>query len=311
VKEDYTVLLFDTKPTLREFKGFHDIPVCYQPTTDPLVLIGLLEAKRKARLNPLYATLGRICERASNIKDIIKNAKAMEKANRSGFIKDACYTLADLLKRVDDEISSIKFVDHLALKDGVINVMPINSLSEEAQQLVLKTAFHEVLRHHNRHTIVCVDEAFKFFPQDWSSACKREGMSLITQGAKTKCFVWISTQFIATTEKDVMKACSNKLLGRQDDDTEIVATQKRVPGAKKLVTRDDLMTLQPGEFFFVPLSGKSTKLKVIPYWVREGRDEPALEEEDILAPETLSDSMHDSFVEEAEDLSDRLEKLGF
>src|SRR5271155_5941139 len=49
----YTALVFDTKPNAREFEGYHEIPVCYRNTTDPLVLIGLLESIRKARLTNL------------------------------------------------------------------------------------------------------------------------------------------------------------------------------------------------------------------------------------------------------------------
>lgn len=268
VKLGYTLILFDTKPTMREFENFHDIPVCYQVTTDPLVLIGLLEAKRKAKLSPLYATLGRITERAKSLKDIIANAEEMEKISKSGFIKDACYTLADLLRRIDEEFSQIRYSPELELEQGQINVMPINKMSSEAQQLILKTAFEQVLTKHNRRTIVVVDEAFRFFPQDYSSACKKSGQDLITQGARTKCFVWISTQFIAPTDKDPLKACPNKLFGRQDDDTEIQAIQKRIPGGRSLKA-DQLMTLKRGEFWYVPIEGKPKKVLVTPPWERK------------------------------------------
>jgi hypothetical protein len=254
---------------MREFEGFHDIPVCYQPTTDPLVLMGLLEAVRHARLSPLYATLGRISEGARTVKDIIENSKRMEEKSRSGFIKDACYTLRDLLERLDSELSSFRLSTTLELRDRTINVMPVNSLSNEAQQLVVKTALELVIRKHNRKTIVIVDEAFRFFPQDYGSACKKAGMDVITQGAKTGLFIWISTQFLATTEKDIMKPCANKILGRQDHNTEIEALMKLVPHAKSLINADEIMTLRRGEFIFVPLEGKPVKLKVVPPWERE------------------------------------------
>lgn len=267
VKLGYTVLLFDTKPTMREFENFHDIPICYEATTDPLILIGLLEAKRRAKLNPLYATLARVSERAKDLKDVIENAELMEKTSKSGFIKDACYTLADLLRRLDQELSETKHAPYLNLEHETINVMAINKLSNEAQQLVLKTAFEQVLRNHNKKTIVVVDEAFRFFPQDYGSACKKAGQDLVTQGAKTKLFMWISTQFIAPTDKDPLKACPNKLFGRQDDSTEIEAIQKRIPGGRSLKS-DQLMTLKRGEFWFVPLEGKPRKVLITPPWER-------------------------------------------
>ncbi len=304
VKQGYTVLFFDTKPTLREFEGFHDIPVCYQPTTDPLVLIGLIEQKMKRKLSLYYATLGRVSMRAKNIKDVITNAQQLEQRARSGFIKDACFTLADMLKRIDDEFETFKFSTTLELKRGTVNVMPINKMSNEAQQLVLKTAFEQILRHYNKHVIVIVDEAFRFFPQDYGSACKKAGQDLITQGAKTKLFVWISTQFLAPTEKDVLKACANKLLGRQDDPTEVKATQERVPGARKVVSADELMTLKRGEFIFVPLEGKPRKVKVTPPWERGER---TLIAEEVRGP--LSWLEDPEFWARVEKLKGRLEVL--
>ena len=41
--EDVSVLIFDTKPTGQEYPEYPQIPVCYQHTTDSLVLMGLLE----------------------------------------------------------------------------------------------------------------------------------------------------------------------------------------------------------------------------------------------------------------------------
>lgn len=270
VKKGYTVLFFDTKPTIREFDSFNlDIPVCYQPTTDSLVLISLLEAIFKRKITIYYSTLNRLSERAKDIKDVIHNAELMEQTAKNGFIKDACHTLADLLRRLDQELSQTRYTTRLELRDGYINVMPINKLSNEAQQLVLKTAFEEVLRHHNRNTIVVVDEAFRFFPQDYGSACKKAGQDLITQGAKTKLFVWISTQFLAPTDKDPLKACPNKLFGRQDHNTEIDAAIKLVPGGKKTLNPDQIMTLKRGEFLYVPLEGKPKKVLVTPPWERE------------------------------------------
>jgi hypothetical protein len=321
IKKGYTVLLFDTKPTAREFEGYHEIPVCYQPTTDPLVLMGLLEAKRKARLSNLYATLGRICERAKTIDDVITNSKNMEARAKSGFIKDACYTLRDLLTRVNDELKSIKFSTRLELKLGTINIMPINKLSDEAQQLVLKTACEEILKdpRYNRFLIVGVDEAFKFFPQDYSSACKRAGLNIITQGAKTKLFMWISTQFLAVTDKDSMRACANKILGRQDHNLEIDATIKLIPGGRQAGKQyyDTIMGLHRGEFIFVPLDGKPTIVQVIPPWEREGRTvkqyvedtrKPTLQEfADSL--EGWSDGKLRDFNNKVADLNARFSKL--
>lgn len=264
VEEGYTILIFDTKPTIREFIGYHDSPICYQYSNDPLVLIGLLESIRRSRLSPLYATLGRICEKSATPEDIVTNAEAMEKSAKSGFIKDACYTVKDLMKRLNKELSDIQFSEHLQLKEKTINVMPINKISSEAQQLIVKTSFEELLKHYTKDVIVVIDETWRFLPQDYSSACKRAVQDVITQGAKTHLFVWLATQFLATIDKPPIKGMATKLLGRQDHDTEIQHTIDLIPGGRRLFKPEDIMTLKRGEFIYVPIEGNSTKVYVHP-----------------------------------------------
>ena len=261
-KLGYTILVFDTKPTVREFSGYHDIPICYRPTTDALVLIGLLEGIFHRRITMYYGTLNRLTEDAKDIPDIIANAEKMEAKAKSGFIKDACHTLADLLGRLQKELKGLDLSSKLELREGKINIMALNELSTEAQQLVIKTGFELALKNHNRRTLLIIDEAFRFLPQTYSSACKQAVQDVVTQGAKTQHYVWLATQFIATTEKDAIKAMANKLLGRQDDKTEIDATIDRTRDTHPKLRQNDLMTLKRGEFIFVPIDGPVKKIYI-------------------------------------------------
>ena len=264
LKLGYTILVFDTKEIRREWEGYHDIPLCYQPTTDPLVLIGLLEGIFERRITNYYSTLSRVTSSAKTLEDVISNTEKMEEQSHVGFIKDACHTLADLLARLNRELRGLRLSTKLELKQGVLNVMPINSLSPEAQQLVIKTAFEELLRHHNHKVIAIIDEAFKYLPQKYSSACKRPVQDVVTQGAGTKLFVWLATQFIAPTDKDAMKACAVKILGRQDVKEELEATQEKIPGGSGLFKKQQIMTLQPGQFIYVSLSEPPRMVYVFP-----------------------------------------------
>ena len=269
LEKGYTVLVFDTKETGREWDGYHDIPLVYKPTTDPLVLIGLLEGIFHRKVTQYYSTLSRVTERAKDLDGVIKNAEKLEEDSHSGFIKDACHTIVDLAKRLQQELMHLQLSTKLELKEEVLNVMAINELSPEAQQLVIKTAFEELLRRHNKYVIVIIDEAYKFLPQDYSSACKRAVQDVITQGARTKLFVWLATQFIKTTAKDAMKACAVKMLGKQDDPTEIEGTQERAPGGKAKWKSDLIMGLQPGQFIYVSLSEPPRLVYVVPVDKRE------------------------------------------
>jgi len=250
-EQGYRILVFDTKETEADYQGFGtEVPVCLRQPTDSFVLIGLLESMFRRKLTPYYATLSRLSQGAVDIRDIITRAKKLEEETRSAWLKDASRVLYDLLERLETETAKIKTVPKLELCEG-INRMVINELSLEAQQLVVKNSFEDLLRAYPRKTIVILDEAFKFLPQGFSSAATRPIMVTITQGAKTELFVWIATQFLAITDKDPLKACALKFLGTQDHETEVVHTLNLVPEAKARFSKDDIMKLKRGHWILV------------------------------------------------------------
>jgi hypothetical protein len=129
--------------------------------------------------------------------------------------------------------------------------MPINDFSLEAQQLIMKNSFEDLLRIYKRKTIGVIDESFKFLPQGYSSAATRAVMNVITQGAKTGLYTWIATQFLAVTDKDPLKACAVKFLGTQDHITEVKHTLDLIPEARSKFSADDIMKLKLGHWILV------------------------------------------------------------
>jgi hypothetical protein len=249
--QGYKVLIFDTKETEADYAGFgNEVPVCLRETTDSFVLIGLLESMFRRRLTPYYATLSRLTEGAKGFSDIIVRAKDLEARTKSSWLKDACRVLYDLLERLQNETSKVETVPKLQLYPG-INRMVINDFSLEAQQLIMKNSFEDLLRIYRRKTIGVIDEAFKFLPQGYSSAATRAIINLMTQGAKTELFGWISTQFLAVTDKDPLKACAVKFLGTQDHITETKHTLDLIPEARGKFSSDDIMKLKLGHWILV------------------------------------------------------------
>ena len=249
--QGFKVLIFDTKETEADYAGFgNEVPVCLRETTDSFVLIGLLESMFKRRLTHYYATLSRITERAKGFDDIIANARQLEEKTRSSWLKDACRVLYDLLERLKRETAKVETISKLKLYPG-INRMCINEFSLEAQQLIVRNAFEDALRFYKRKLILVIDEAFKFLPQDYSSPATRAVMNVITQGAKTGLYVWISTQFLAVTDKDPLKACAVKFLGTQDHITEVKHTLDLIPEARGKFKADDIMRLKLGHWVLV------------------------------------------------------------
>ena len=250
-EQGFRSLIFDTKETEADYAGFgREVPVCLRETTDSFVLIGLLESMFKRRLTPYYATLSRITEGAKGFDDIIDRAKEREAKTRSSWLKDACRVLYDLLERLKAETSKVKTVPALTLHHG-INRMVINEFSLEAQQLIVKNAFEDALRRYKRNLIMVLDEAFKFLPQGYSSPATRSVMQVITQGAKTGLYTWISTQFLAVTDKDPLKACAIKFLGTQDHITEVKHSLDLIPEVRGRFSSDDIMMLKLGHWILV------------------------------------------------------------
>lgn len=251
IDQGFKVLIFDTKETEADYAGFgQEIPVCLRESKDSFVLIGLLESMFRRRLTPYYATLSRISEGAEDWDDIIERAKEKEQRTRSAWLKDACRVLYDLLERLKNETAKVETVPKLRLYNG-INRMVINDFSLEAQQLIVKNSFEDLLRIYKRKTIGVLDEAFKFTPQGYSSAATRPIMQVMTQGAKTGLLGWISTQFLAVTDKGPLKACAFKFLGTQDHITEVKHTLDLIPEIRGKFNSDDIMKLKLGHWILV------------------------------------------------------------
>lgn len=246
---DYKVLVIDTKENLEDYRGFgEEIPICLRESTDPLVLLPMLESIFQRRLPTGYYSV--LCELTGGTKtysEVIKRAKEKEKSARSGWVQGACRTLYDLLERLEEQLTKVETVEHLELPYP-INRLVLNQFPQASQQLFVKNAFEDVLRIHNRRSIPMLDEAYKFIPQYWGSACAKSIQDAITQTAGTETYVYLATQYLATTNKSPLKACAVRLLGTQDHKTEAQHTLDLIP-FKGVATLDDIMTLPLGTFF--------------------------------------------------------------
>uniref|UniRef100_A0A6M3L210 Uncharacterized protein n=1 Tax=viral metagenome TaxID=1070528 RepID=A0A6M3L210_9ZZZZ len=263
IKKGFKVLVMDTKINLADFEGFgNQIPVCLKQTTDPLVLRDLLESINQRKITQFQSTLIDITRHAKTFEEVIENAKDMlEKKRISGFKKDACTTLIDLLARLIEQTKKFKTTVNLELPYP-INVMTVNDFDLQGQQLIANTVLAEVLTKFE-NVIIMLDEAFKLLPQKWGSPCKQRVQEYVTQGAATGCFLWLATQFLAPTSKDAMKAMPIKILGRQDHNTEVEHTLELIPESKGKYSDSMIMQLKLGHFIVVTPEG-STHTYVCP-----------------------------------------------
>lgn len=268
VQKGYKVLILDTKTQIQDYEGFGEqIPVCVEQTTDALILRDLLESINTRAISKLQATLTTLASDTSTFDEVLEKAIQMRETPKlSSFKKDALIILVDLLKRLIATTKRVETTSELILPYD-INRMTINEFAIEGQQLIANTVFKQVLKKFKR-VVVILDEAHKFLPQKRSSPCKTKVQSFVTQSAITECFLWESTQFLAPTDKDAMKAMPIKLLGKQDHSTEVEHALSLIPGTigktRGDITKDTLMTLKIGHFILVHDDGEVTQVYVQP-----------------------------------------------
>lgn len=262
-KQGFKVLVIDTKTNFADYLGFgQEVPVCLQYSTDTLVLRNLLESINERKLTIFQGTLTRVTEDATTYEEVIENLRDTEEKARSDFIKDACHMLANLLQRLIDQTKKVETTSDLELPYA-INRMAINQFEVQGQQLIIRSIFKEALKKY-RKLIIILDESYKFLPQKYTSACQTAIQEYVTQGAITQNFLWESTQFLAPTNKDSMKAMPVKLLGTQDHITECTHTYELMPSPPKglvisyrngqaltLQKADTIMNLKVGHFILV------------------------------------------------------------
>jgi hypothetical protein len=192
IEKGYKILIFDTKYNMTELEGFgQEIPICLRETTDALTLLGLLESVFTRRLPAQYlATLSRLTERAGTFKEVLEHAEVMERKTNSPFIKDVARNIVELLTRLIAQTADKVTSPNLELKYP-INRITMNKFALEAQQMIIKTAFEDALNYEK--VIIILDEASKFLPQKYRSACDRAINHFVTQGAISGDYMWMGS----------------------------------------------------------------------------------------------------------------------
>jgi len=254
-KHGYRVLVFDTKENMEDFKDFGEpVPICMKDTTDSLVLINLAESIFGRRITQYYSVLTWMTQDAETLQDVIDRANKKIDELKESWFRGACITLSDLLTRLQKQLTQVETVDTLQLPHR-INRMVLNYFDRESQQVYVKYALEDALRRYKHKLIIILDEAFKFIPQRYGSVCKKAIQDVITQGAGTGLYIWITTQFLAPTDKDPLKACAVRLLGTQDHVTEATHTLDLIPKARQRgFDKDTIMTLPLGHFVTITKS---------------------------------------------------------
>lgn len=254
---------FITKRGEGSFAEARIIRPYFRERTDWKFVAAILEASRGEKLKFERPWIIRASKGARTLADVHRNVrKAMETAK--GLAGDIYLTLDAYLEDVVPQIGRVRWAERVDLQPGV-NAMDLVALSDEMQQLVIRSTIEWVAQH-EEGTVVVVPEAWKFIPQGRGSPVKLEAESYIRQGAGLGNYLWLDSQDIAGVEKLILKSVPVWILGVQRESNEVKRTLAQIPAGIKKPTTEAVSTLGLGEFYACH-GTHITKVYAQPLWM--------------------------------------------
>jgi hypothetical protein len=237
----------------------------FREQADWQFVASILEASRGEKLKFERAWIIRASRGAHTLAQVQRNVRHQLETAK-GMSADVYLTLDAYLDAVIPQIQMVKWATSIKLQRGV-NVMDLSDLNIEMQHLVIRSSIDWVLNH-EKNTVVVIPEAWKFIPQGRGTPVKLAAESYIRQGAGLSNFLWLDSQDIAGIDKLILKSCSLWLLGVQRESNEIKRTLDQIPGGIKKPSKDDIATLELGQFYACH-GNHTTKTYVQPVWMNK------------------------------------------
>ena len=204
----------------------------------------ILEAVMSEKMKLERSFIINACKGAHSLQEVYKNIKEMRSKARRGFDESVYTNLEAYFEIILPQIKRYKFATKLNLRKG-FNVMNLIGMSEEMQQLVIESVLSYVYKK-LENTIVVIPEAHKFIPQGLKTPVKGTALRLIKEGAALGNFMWIDTQETTSTDKALLKQCSNWIMGYQQEKNEVKNVRENLGRTK--IKDEDIMSLKLGHF---------------------------------------------------------------
>uniref|UniRef100_A0A6M3MFW8 Uncharacterized protein n=1 Tax=viral metagenome TaxID=1070528 RepID=A0A6M3MFW8_9ZZZZ len=196
---------------------------------------------------------------ARSLEDVYNNFKAAQKDATRGLDQSIYTNLAAYFEIILPQIKKYSFSNTLELREG-FNVLNLIGMEEEMQQLVIESVLSYVYEK-MRNVIIVIPEAHKFIPQGLKTPVKGTALRLIKEGAGIGNYMWIDTQETTSTDKALLKQCSNWIMGYQQEKNEVKNVRENL-GLKK-ISSEDIMNLRLGHFM-ASLNRKIYHVYVLP-----------------------------------------------
>jgi len=204
----------------------------------------ILEAVMSEKMKIERSFIITSCKGAHSLNEVYMNIKEMQSKHLRGFDESIYTNLGAYFEIILPQIKKYEFANSLKLEQG-INVMNLIGMKNEMQQLVIESVFSYVLNH-LRGVVVVLPEAHKFIPQGRKTPVKGTAIRFIQEGAVLGNMLWLDSQVTTTVDKNLLKQCSNWIMGYQQEKNEVANVRENI--GKGNVTEEQIMTLKRGHF---------------------------------------------------------------
>lgn len=247
VEAGYTVLAIDAKSKPRDFQDLgREIRPYISETTEPLLVLHMLESVAKVGLFSRFSTLLDACIDAKDLQEALDTLERIrDDKKRNPRKRDDAKILAYLMRRLVDQVREGNYAPDITLADGV-NVMDVSNLPLGVQELVVDSVFRRLLEGKYARTVVVLEEAINFIPQAEQTQFETSARKFIREGRSAQLFLWVSGQALTEMDIAVRKQMRIWVLGPQMEEREAEKFRKQVP--MRGVTAQEIQRLPTGHF---------------------------------------------------------------
>ncbi len=244
-----TAVAFLTKRGESGFRNQREIPPYFKEQKkgtliDWQYVSAILEAVMSEKMKLERSFIINACKGAHSLQEVYENIQDMKSKARRGFDESVYTNLEAYFEIILPEIAKYDFADKLKLRKG-FNVLNLIGMAEEMQQLVIESVLSYVYEKMEK-VVVVIPEAHKFVPQGLKTPVKGTALRLIKEGAGIGNYMFIDTQETTSTDKALLKQCSNWIMGYQQEKNEVKNVRENI--GRRKISDEDIMSLKLGHF---------------------------------------------------------------
>lgn len=283
VRSGYSCLAFLTKRGEASFRMSREIPPYYDESHFDWRTVRLL---CEALTDEKWSTWQRqairmVCEdgdlgepgkknfvewkRPANLEELEANIALARKAAPPR-MKGSLVEVKSDLATVRRELDKLKLESQMPDLEEGLNVVNLEAEERHIQSLIISSMIRYV-RQHEKRTIICLPEVWKFAPAVRHTPVGEAAREYIREAAALKNFLWIDSQTLAGLSGELLSQVRVWLFGVQRLKSEIEKTLDAIPDILYPRPRAaDIQTLQLGQFA-VCYDGELFPVYVQPAWM--------------------------------------------